>query len=93
MPYCKITLAITSEMNPREVINQLSRTKFKARAVRCEWNAHQFAIDNGMNNVRAEISSDNAQILFCCRYSQYVNVIESIVREFADEQGLSLGNC
>jgi hypothetical protein len=92
VPYCQTTLVITPEMNPKEVINQLSRNKFKARAVQCEWNANQFAIDNGMNNIRAEVNSDNAQILFRCRYSQYVNVIESIVREFADDQGLSLGN-
>ncbi|EOX4953579.1 MULTISPECIES: hypothetical protein [Vibrio] len=92
VPYCQTTLVITPEINPKEVINQLSRTKFKARAVQCEWNANQFAIDNGMNNVRAEICWGNEQILFCCRYSQYVNVIENIVIEFADDKGLSVGN-
>ncbi|MEZ8100253.1 hypothetical protein [Vibrio bivalvicida] len=93
MRHCKVALVITKQMNIREVLDQLARTKFKANcAVQFEWDQSQFSVDNGMNNIRAVISKERKLILFCCRYPQYVDMVEELLTEFADEQALLIEN-
>jgi len=88
MPYCKTALIVTEQMNTRLVLDQLAQTMFNApRAVQCEWNPDQFAIDNGMNNIRAVIDNDRGAIVLYCRYSQYIDLGESVLKQFAAEQG------
>lgn len=88
MPYCHKSLVITPQMNIQEVLNVLSRTKFNARnAVQCDRKV-QFYVDNGMNNVRAMINSEKTHVSFFCRYSHYVDIVDSIIEEFAAEQSL-----
>ncbi|MDW1948988.1 MULTISPECIES: hypothetical protein [unclassified Vibrio] len=41
-----------------------------------------------MNNVRAIINSEKTHISFFCRYSHYVDIVDSILEEFAAEQSL-----
>ncbi|EGR0126611.1 hypothetical protein FR264_01475 [Vibrio vulnificus] len=92
MPYCRNALVITPEMNTRDVLSLLSRTKFNAeRTVQCGANRNAFLIDNGMNNVRAVINEEVGLILFSCRYHQYIKVVEAIVEEFAVGQALTIG--
>lgn len=84
-----MALVITKQMNIREVLDQLARTKFKATcAVQFEWDQNQFSIDNGMNNVRAVIDEKRKLILFCCRYPHYIDIAEDLVSDFAIEQAL-----
>ncbi|MEH0666599.1 hypothetical protein H4F18_02795 [Vibrio scophthalmi] len=93
MEYCKVALVITKQMNIREVLDQLARTKFKATcAVQFEWDQNQFSVDNGMNNVRAVIDERRKLILFCCRYLHYIDIAEELLTEFADEQALLIEN-
>jgi hypothetical protein len=90
MPYCKTALIVTEQMNTRLVLDQLAQTMFNAPcAVQCEWNPDQFAIDNGMNNIRAVIGNDRGLILLHCRYSQYIDIGEEVINKFADEQDYS----
>lgn len=93
MPQCSKALIITQQMNIRKVLNNLSKTKFNGqRAVQCESSKDQFSIDNGMNNVRAIINSEKTHVTFFCRYTHYVDIIDSILEEFAVEQSLLLEN-
>ncbi|ALM70321.1 hypothetical protein ACEI17_002631 [Vibrio vulnificus] len=93
MPQCQTALVITPEMDIEAVLNQLSRATFNAEhAVQCEWDKHQFCIDSGMNNIRAVIDKEKMLILFCCRYSQYINIMEKLLTEFADQQDLLIEN-
>ncbi len=93
MPQCQIALVITPKMDIEAVLTQLSRAKFNAEhAVQYEWDKNQFCIDNGMNNIRAVISKERKLILFCCRYPQYVDIVEELLTEFADEQALLIEN-
>ncbi|EJP4176565.1 hypothetical protein NUE03_002747 [Vibrio vulnificus] len=88
MPYCKTALIVTEQMNTRLVLDQLAQTMFNAPcAVQCEWNPDQFAIDNGMNNIRAVVDNDMGLILLYCRYSPYIDIGESVIKQFATEQG------
>lgn len=88
MPYCNKSIVITPQMNTSEILNVLSRTKFNAQnAVQCDQKG-QFYVDNGMNNVRAIINSEKTHISFFCRYSHYVDIVDSILEEFAAEQSL-----
>ncbi|EPJ2748638.1 hypothetical protein [Vibrio parahaemolyticus] len=90
MPYCKTALIVTEQMNTRLVLDQLAQTMFNAPcAVQCEWNPDQFAIDNGMNNIRAVVDNDRGLIMLHCRYSPYIDIGEEIVKQFAEEQGYS----
>ncbi|BBL90680.1 hypothetical protein VroAM7_33330 [Vibrio rotiferianus] len=90
MPYCKTALIVTEQMNTRLVLDQLAQTMFNAPcAVQCEWNPDQFAIDNGMNNIRAMVDNDRGLIMLHCRYSPYIDIGEEIVKQFAEEQGYS----
>ncbi|WP_447041241.1 hypothetical protein [Vibrio parahaemolyticus] len=90
MPYCKTALIVTEQMNTRLVLDQLAQTMFNApNAVQCEWNPDQFAIDNGMNNIRAVVDNDRGLIMLHCRYSPYIDIGEEIVKQFAEEQGYS----
>ncbi|EJG1691999.1 hypothetical protein [Vibrio parahaemolyticus] len=41
-----------------------------------------------MNNVRAMINSEKTHVSFFCRYSYYVDIVDSIIEEFAAEQSL-----
>ncbi|MFH4853667.1 hypothetical protein WMY96_04200 [Vibrio diabolicus] len=88
MPYCKTALIVPEQINKRSVLDQLAQTIFSAPcAVQCEWNPEQFAIDNGMNNIRAVIDDGKGLILLYCRYSQYIDIGESVIKQFAAEQG------
>ncbi|HFI9804301.1 TPA: hypothetical protein ACGSUT_004382 [Vibrio parahaemolyticus] len=88
MPYCKTALIVTEQMNTRLVLDQLAQTIFNAPcAVQSEWNPDQFAIDNGMNNIRAVVDNDRGLILLYCRYSPYIDIGESVIKQFATEQG------
>ncbi|MDW3046219.1 hypothetical protein R8N28_10755 [Vibrio sp. Vb1554] len=90
MPYCKTAIVITKQMNTREVLDQFARTTFKTGgAVQCEWNYAQFVIDNGMNNIRAIVDTEKGLIMLCCRYSQYIDIGEELLKQFAHEQGFS----
>ncbi|CAH7233765.1 conserved hypothetical protein [Vibrio chagasii] len=90
MPYCKTALIVTEQMNTRSVLDQLAQTKFNAPcAVPCEWNPEQFAIDNGMNNIRAVVDNDRGVILLHCRYSPYIEIGEVLIKQFAYEQDYS----
>ncbi|MDW1924915.1 hypothetical protein R7Q39_05705 [Vibrio sp. 947] len=90
MPYCKTALIVTEQMNTPLVLDQLAQTMFNAPcAVQCEWNPDQFAIDNGMNNIRAVVDNDRGLIMLHCRYSPYIDIGEEIVKQFAEEQGYS----
>ncbi len=89
MQQCSNALVITQQMNIREVLNNLSKTKFNGqRAVQSESSKDQFCIDNGMNNVRAIINSNKTHIRFFCRYTYYVDIVDSILEAFAAEQSL-----
>jgi hypothetical protein len=93
MSYCKTALIVPEQMNKRAVLDQLAQTMFNAPcAVQCEWNPDQFGIDNGMNNIRAVIDNDRGLILLHCRYSQYIDIGESVIKQFATEQGLLTGS-
>lgn len=77
-------------MDIREVLNTLSSTKFIAQnAVQCDRKG-QFYIDNGMNNVRAIINAGKTHISFFCRYPHYTKVVDTMLEEFAQEQGLQI---
>ncbi len=77
-------------MDIREVLNTLSSTKFIAQnAVQCDRKG-QFYVDNGMNNVRAIINSRKTHVSFFCRYPHYTMVIDTILEEFAQEQGIQI---
>lgn len=90
VPYCKTAIVITQQMNIREVLDQFARTTFKAGcAVQCEWNYAQFVIDNGANNIRAVVDREEGLIMLCCRYSQYIDMGDELLKQFADEQGFS----
>lgn len=90
MPYCKNAIVITQQMNTREVLDQFARTKFKTGcAIQCEWNHAQFVVDNGMNNIRAVVDAEKGLIMLCCRYSQYLDIGEELIKQFADERGFS----
>ncbi|EIJ2377351.1 MULTISPECIES: hypothetical protein [Vibrio] len=41
-----------------------------------------------MNNVRAIINSEKTHVSFFCRYSNYVEIVDSILEAFAAEQSL-----
>ncbi|EOV0102397.1 MULTISPECIES: hypothetical protein [Vibrio] len=41
-----------------------------------------------MNNVRAIINSEKTHVSFLCRYSNYVEIVDSILEAFAAEQSL-----
>lgn len=80
-------------MDIREVLNTLSSTKFIAQnAVQCDRKG-QFYVDNGMNNVRAIINSKKTHVSFFCRYSHYIEIVDSILEEFAAEQSLFIESC
>jgi hypothetical protein len=42
-----------------------------------------------MNNIRAVIGNDRGLILLHCRYSQYIDIGEEVIKKFADEQDYS----
>lgn len=48
----------------------------------------QLYVDIGMNNVRAIINSEKTHVSFFCRYSNYVEIVDSILEAFAAEQSL-----
>ncbi|MCR9311857.1 hypothetical protein R8N68_13805 [Vibrio sp. 1974] len=45
-------------------------------------------MDNEMNNVRAIINSKKTHVSFFCLYSNYVEIVDSILEAFAAEQSL-----
>jgi hypothetical protein len=93
MQYGKVALVITKQMDIREVLDQLARTKFKATCVvQLEWDQNQFSVDNGMNNIRAVIDEKRKLILFCCRYPHFIDIAEELVRDFATEKALLIKN-
>lgn len=72
------------------MLNTLSRTKFNAQnAVQCDRKG-QFYVDNGMNNVRAIINCEKTHISFFCRYPNHTMVIDTMLEEFAQEQGIQI---
>ncbi|EGR3373041.1 hypothetical protein DMJ27_09740 [Vibrio parahaemolyticus] len=88
MPQCRKKLAPPPQMNTSEILNVLSRTKFNAlNAVQCDRKG-QLYMDIGMNNVRAIINSEKTHVSFLCRYSNYVEIVDSILEAFAAEQSL-----
>ncbi|MDW3048246.1 hypothetical protein R8N28_21170 [Vibrio sp. Vb1554] len=42
-----------------------------------------------MNNIRAVVDNDRGLILLHCRYSPYIDIGESVIKQFATEQGYS----
>ncbi|HHX8673510.1 TPA: hypothetical protein ACVO4Z_003582 [Vibrio alginolyticus] len=46
-----------------------------------------------MNNVRAIINSEKTHVSFFCRYSNYVEIVDSILEAFAAEQSLVIESC
>jgi len=90
MPYCKTTLVINQQTSAKEVLDQFARIKFQSTcAVQCEWNQAQFVVDNGMNNIRAVVDAEKGLIMLYCRYSQYIDIGDELLKQFADEQGFS----
>ncbi|EKP4406570.1 hypothetical protein CGJ07_24250 [Vibrio parahaemolyticus] len=88
MPYCHKSLVITPQIDTSEILNILSRTKFNAwHAVKCVQKG-EFYVDNEMNNVRAIINSKKTHVSFFCLYSNYVEIVDSILEAFAAEQSL-----
>ncbi|ARN66511.1 hypothetical protein FORC36_1994 [Vibrio vulnificus] len=66
------------------------KSKFNAQnAVQCDRKG-QFYVDIVMNNVRAIINSEKTHIWFTCRYSHYIDILDSIIEEFAVEQSLAI---
>ncbi len=66
------------------------QSKFNAQnAVQCDRKG-QLYVDIGMNNVRAiiNINSEKTHVSFFCRYSNYVEIVDSILEAFAAEQSL-----
>ncbi len=64
------------------------KSKFNAQnAVQCDRKG-QFYVDIGMNNVRAIINSKKTHVSFFCLYSNYVEIVDSILEAFAAEQSL-----
>ncbi|MGI2867213.1 hypothetical protein [Vibrio alginolyticus] len=43
-----------------------------------------------MNNVRAIINCEKTHISFFCRYPNYTMVIDTMLEEFAQEQGIQI---
>ncbi|MDC5726927.1 hypothetical protein [Vibrio europaeus] len=42
-----------------------------------------------MNNIRAVVDVGKGLIMLCCRYSQYIDIGEELLKQFADEHGFS----
>lgn len=45
-----------------------------------------------MNNIRAVVDAEKGLIMLCCRYSQYLDIGEELIKQFADERGFSTKN-
>ncbi len=88
--YCKTAILINESVNIQLLLTKFAWECYKAdEAVKID--NGRFAIDNGMNNVRAIIRNDTSKVItFCCRYECDVPVTEEKIHNFSKAHNLQL---
>ncbi|ATC93833.1 hypothetical protein [Pseudoalteromonas tunicata] len=87
--YCKFAWKISDDLSVKDALNQFAQRYFDAQAA-VQLEEYQYAVDNGMNDLRAVIKPEHHLITFCCRYKKDIQRTENIVKKFAHENGLQI---
>lgn len=85
--YCKLALKLDPELDVQEILSLFAVEHYSAQQA-VQIDSTQFVVDNGMNDLRATLKTEEGFIIFCCRYEQDIARTETKILQFSQKHNL-----